>query len=53
MFPLIIPKYFCCRLLQTWIDEFLTWIPEENEGVQYLTISPEDIWMPDITLYEK
>ena len=40
-------------IFQFWDDEFLRWNPEEHDGVEYLTISPHEIWMPDITLYEK
>ncbi|XP_071492913.1 neuronal acetylcholine receptor subunit beta-2-like [Diadema antillarum] len=34
-----------------WVDEFLTWNPEEYEGVENIKISSDFIWLPDIVLY--
>ncbi|XP_072023931.1 neuronal acetylcholine receptor subunit alpha-10-like [Amphiura filiformis] len=37
---------------QTWTDEFLRWNQSEYDGVDSLTVSLSQIWIPDITLYE-
>nr|XP_054753795.1 neuronal acetylcholine receptor subunit alpha-10-like [Lytechinus pictus] len=35
-----------------WIDENLTWDPNEYGGVNITTVKPSDVWLPDISLYE-
>ena len=30
------------------MDEYLTWEPQEYDGVQELVLSPQRIWLPDI-----
>lgn len=34
-----------------WRDEFMTWDPEEYDGLDTVYVSVEDIWRPDIVLY--
>lgn len=34
-----------------WKDEFLTWEPNDFNGVTSLNIDPNEIWTPDIELY--
>ena len=36
---------------QTWKDEYLTWKPEEYEGVSIMRVKHAYIWVPDIVLY--
>eukprot|EP00057_Strongylocentrotus_purpuratus_P010105 XP_011664579.1 PREDICTED: acetylcholine receptor subunit alpha-like isoform X1 [Strongylocentrotus purpuratus] len=35
-----------------WIDENLTWDPNDYGGVNITTLRPSDVWRPDISLYE-
>ena len=34
-----------------WMDEFLTWSPEDYDGVTQLHLKTWDLWRPDIHLY--
>ena len=43
----------CYRLLQLWEDEYLRWDPHEYGGIKVITLPSENVWMPDITLYNK
>ncbi|XP_047123166.1 neuronal acetylcholine receptor subunit alpha-10 isoform X1 [Hydra vulgaris] len=36
---------------QFWQDPFLTWNASEWEGINSVTVSPNKIWKPDITVY--
>ncbi|XP_072014246.1 neuronal acetylcholine receptor subunit alpha-10-like [Amphiura filiformis] len=36
----------------TWTDEFLTWNPDDFDGLQRHTVPVSKIWSPDITLYD-
>lgn len=38
-------------LEQEWIDERLTWNPDDYNGLQVLRIPCQRIWLPDIVLY--
>jgi nicotinic acetylcholine receptor len=38
-------------LEQIWYDFRLTWNPEEYGGVERLYVPPNEIWLPDIVLY--
>lgn len=40
-------------LLQEWFDYKLKWNPEEYGGVSQLYVPSEQIWLPDIVLYNK
>ncbi|XP_061189725.1 neuronal acetylcholine receptor subunit alpha-3-like [Saccostrea echinata] len=33
-----------------WIDEYLTWDPEDHEGIEHFYIPQKEIWTPDIVL---
>lgn len=39
--------------LQEWYDYKLKWDPEEYGGVSQLYVPAEQIWLPDIVLYNK
>lgn len=36
-----------------WQDDHLSWDPKDYDGVQEIHISSDDIWTPDISLYNK
>lgn len=38
---------------QEWVDYKLSWDPDEYNGVTKLHLPAEDIWLPDIVLYNK
>ena len=40
-------------ILQEWHDYKLKWIPAEYGGVDRLYVPSEEIWLPDIVLYNK
>ena len=40
-------------LCQEWMDHKLKWDPEEYGGVSQLYVPAEEIWLPDIVLYNK
>ena len=40
-------------LLQHWNDEKLVWDPDAYEGIVTLRIPATEIWVPDVTLYDK
>jgi len=40
-------------LTQEWIDHYLRWNVEDYGGVDRLYIPAEEIWKPDIVLYNK
>jgi len=40
-------------LLQKWTDSSLEWNPDFYGGVKMLYVPSEDIWRPDIVLYNK
>ena len=39
--------------VQEWFDYKLKWDPEEYGGVKTLHVPSENIWLPDIVLYNK
>ena len=43
----------CVVLLQEWWDYMLTWDPDEYGGVTVLYVPSDEIWQPDIVLYDK
>ncbi|XP_019613460.1 PREDICTED: neuronal acetylcholine receptor subunit alpha-2-like [Branchiostoma belcheri] len=38
-------------LNQRWDDYKLTWNPDDYDGVKYLKVPPDMIWVPDVLLY--
>lgn len=44
---------FVYNLLQKWIDEFLRWDPDDYQGVKEIRIPSDQIWTPDIKLYNQ
>ncbi|XP_053567914.1 5-hydroxytryptamine receptor 3A-like [Bombina bombina] len=46
----ILTTFIWLRLF--WQHEFLTWKPEQCGGVQKISLPVEDIWTPDIIVYE-
>ncbi|XP_071817486.1 neuronal acetylcholine receptor subunit alpha-5-like [Apostichopus japonicus] len=36
----------------TWVDEQLVWDPRDHRGIESVSVSTEDIWIPDITVPE-
>ena len=44
----IILKYF-----QRWQNEFFTWNASEWNGINQISVKLDEIWVPDISLYNK
>lgn len=40
-------------LSQYWTDIYLTWNPENYPGVQNLRFPSDQVWTPDILLYNR
>jgi hypothetical protein len=40
-------------LLQTWKDYQLNWDPADYGGIQVIRIKPDNVWKPDIVLFNK
>lgn len=38
------------NVLYTWQDAFLIWDPREYEGIEFLRVSSDEIWVPDIAI---
>ena len=38
---------------KTWTDEFLTWNPEDFDGIDVYHIPITSLWVPDITMEDK
>eukprot|EP00057_Strongylocentrotus_purpuratus_P003253 XP_003726263.2 PREDICTED: neuronal acetylcholine receptor subunit alpha-9-II [Strongylocentrotus purpuratus] len=36
----------------SWRDEFITWNPDDYDGIELLALRPSDLWLPDIALYQ-
>ncbi|XP_020910268.2 neuronal acetylcholine receptor subunit alpha-9 [Exaiptasia diaphana] len=34
-----------------WKDEFITWKPEDYDGLDSITVDSKNLWVPDIALY--
>lgn len=43
----------CSYGLQEWIDYKLRWNPDNYGGITSIRVPSENIWLPDIVLYEK
>lgn len=39
--------------LKGWVDDMLKWDPDDYGGVERISLRTDDIWMPDITAYER
>ena len=39
--------------LQNWMDNMLTWNPRKYGGINVVRLPYNDIWLPDILLYDK
>jgi len=35
-------------VLQEWDNDYLTWKPEDYDGVKELVVLPTKVWLPDI-----
>ena len=44
-------RYF--NLIQKWNDEYLSWNPNEFGGIKFINLPEEEVWTPDIVLYNK
>ncbi|KAJ8045826.1 Neuronal acetylcholine receptor subunit alpha-10 [Holothuria leucospilota] len=40
-------------ILQGWVDELLTWDPDDYGGINRISLRANDLWTPDITVYER
>ena len=38
---------------KTWTDYRLTWNADEFSGLSHIYLSTSDVWIPDVTLYNK
>nr|XP_004226901.1 neuronal acetylcholine receptor subunit beta-3-like [Ciona intestinalis] len=36
-----------------WVDEFLTWNPEEFDGIKSVRLPANSFWIPDVVCYEE
>lgn len=43
----------CFSVGQEWIDYKLRWNPDNYGGITSIRVPSENIWLPDIVLYEK
>lgn len=41
------------RALQSWFDHYLQWNQSEHPGVKNLRFTTEQVWTPDILLYNR
>ena len=42
---------FIVLFIQQWNDALLHWNPEDYDGLLKIMVPPEDVWIPDIVLY--
>ena len=45
------PLTFDCVMLKKWHDEYLLWNPGDYGGVMAVRLDAQDVWLPDIMLY--
>ncbi len=45
--------HLTCVYLQEWPDHSLRWEPDEYGGVSQIYVPSQDIWLPDVVLYNK
>ena len=43
--------HLICR--QVWHDELIGWDPEEYGGIRDIRLPPDQVWTPDIMLYNR
>lgn len=54
LFYLCIYLFICyCCITQQWYDHYLRWNQSEYPGVKNLRFTPEQVWTPDILLYNR
>ena len=46
-------KYGVIAVEQEWIDYKLRWNPDNYGGITSIRVPSENLWLPDIVLYEK
>lgn len=46
-------KYGVIAVVQEWIDYKLRWNPDKYGGITSIRVPSENLWLPDIVLYEK
>jgi len=46
-------KFVLKVMLKEWLDYKLKWNPEDYGHVKHLHVPSQDIWLPDIVLYNK
>lgn len=46
-------KYGVIAVVQEWIDHKLRWNPDKYGGITSIRVPSENLWLPDIVLYEK
>ncbi|XP_075264856.1 neuronal acetylcholine receptor subunit beta-4-like [Convolutriloba macropyga] len=37
----------------TWVDQTISWRPEDFGNISHFTIAPHHVWVPDIVVYNK
>ena len=42
-----------CEVITKWHDVFLMWNPDDYDGLPTLHFSAEELWRPDILLYNR
>ena len=50
---LIIILILILLYIQTWKDDFLTWDPSGYDGLTSIRLPVNNIWSPDIVLYNE
>lgn len=46
-------NYGVIAVVQEWIDYKLRWNPDKYGGITSIRVPSENLWLPDIVLYEK
>ena len=49
----ILKMFYFSRYLQEWRNEFLTWNASEYGDLERVHFAPDEIWVPDIALFNK
>uniref|UniRef100_A0A4W4E7L4 5-hydroxytryptamine (serotonin) receptor 3A n=1 Tax=Electrophorus electricus TaxID=8005 RepID=A0A4W4E7L4_ELEEL len=48
----ILTTFLWLRLVRYWFDEFLIWDPESCDGISKISLPVNNLWSPDIIVYE-